>query len=308
LTITAIFNFIILPTQITNYAMSTKIGWIGIGNMGVPMVKNLVKAGFQVTVYNRTIEKALALQQEVNVGIADSPAALLQDVDFLITMVTDDAALLEIYTGEQGVLSGSLPPNLLAIDMSTVSPQTTRKIADLCQQKGIGYLDAPVSGSVKPAQDAQLIIMAGGQKGDFDRAQPIFNALGKASLLLGDNGAGNNAKLAINLFLAITIQGFSEAILFAQQNGIDTAQFLDIVNNGAVGSGITKLKSNAILDENFKAAFALKLLTKDLRLAQEQGMHLPVGKAVLNTYEQAIASGLGDEDMIAIIKQLAQLK
>jgi 3-hydroxyisobutyrate dehydrogenase len=274
--------------------------------MGVPMVKNLVKAGFNVTVYNRSAEKAEALQKEIGVSVAESPAALVDSSDFVITMLADDAALTEIYTGAGGVLSGKPGNGLLCIDMSTVSPETTKKLAALCAEKGIAYLDAPVSGSVKPAEDAQLIIMAGGSRADFDKAQPIFNALGKASLLLGPNGAGNNAKLAINLFLAITIQGFSEAILFAQKNGIDTAQFLDIVNNGAVGSGLTKLKSGAILADNYKAAFALKHLVKDLRLAQSQGMDLPAGEAVLATFEQALAGGLGDEDMIAIIKELGK--
>jgi 3-hydroxyisobutyrate dehydrogenase len=246
------------------------------------------------------------LQKEIGVSVAESPAALVDSSDFVITMLADDAALTEIYTGAGGVLSGKPGNGLLCIDMSTVSPETTKKLAALCAEKGIAYLDAPVSGSVKPAEDAQLIIMAGGSRADFDKAQPIFNALGKASLLLGPNGAGNNAKLAINLFLAITIQGFSEAILFAQKNGIDTAQFLDIVNNGAVGSGLTKLKSGAILADNYKAAFALKHLVKDLRLAQSQGMDLPAGEAVLATFEQALAGGLGDEDMIAIIKELGK--
>jgi len=273
--------------------------------MGVPMVKNLVKAGFAVTVYNRTIEKAKALQQEVDIAIADTPADLAALSDVIITMVSDDAALLGIYTGTNGILTASTLAHSLAIDMSTVAPETTKKLAALCAERGIGYLDAPVSGSVKPAQDAQLIIMAGGKQADFDRAQPVFNALGKLSLLLGDSGAGNNAKLAINLFLAITIQGFSEAILFAKQNGIATSQFLDIVNNGAAGSGITKLKSTAILEDNFKAAFALKHLAKDLRLAENHGMLLPAGKSVSDTYQQALADGLGEEDMIAIIKHLA---
>jgi len=286
---------------------TTKIGWIGIGNMGVPMVKNLVKVGFEVTVYNRTKAKALALQQHTTVTIAETPAALLPDSDIIITMLSDDEALLEIYNGAEGLFSNQPGKPLLAIDMSTVSPETTLKLAGLCKQKGINYLDAPVSGSVKPAEDAQLIIMAGGDAADFERAQPVFNALGKASVLLGANGAGNKTKLAINLFLAIVVQGFTEAVLFAQQNGIDTEQFLNIVNNGAVGSGITKLKTNNILQDNYKAAFALKHLAKDLRLAQEQGMHLPAGKAVLDTYNQAVKTGLGDEDMIAIIKQLGKM-
>jgi 3-hydroxyisobutyrate dehydrogenase len=283
------------------------IGWIGIGNMGVPMVKNLVKAGFAVTVYNRTLEKAEALQQEIGTGVAYSPAELVAGSDFIISMLSDDAAVTDVYTGADGILSAHSGKDLLAIDMSTVSPETTKKLAALCKDKGIGYLDAPVSGSVKPAEDAQLIIMAGGKQSDFDRAQSIFNALGKAAILLGDNGAGNNAKLAINLFLAITVQGFTEAILFAKQNGIATEQFLDIVNNGAAGSGITKLKSAAILADNYQAAFALKHLAKDLRLAQQQGMHLPAGAAVLETYQQAEAAGLGSEDMIAVIKQLENL-
>jgi 3-hydroxyisobutyrate dehydrogenase len=283
-----------------------KIGWIGLGNMGVPMVKNMVKAGFAVTVYNRNADKAIALQNEIGTSVAHSPAELVADSDFIISMLSDDAALNEVYTGADGVLSGQPAKKLKAIDMSTVSPDISKKLAALCADKGIVYLDAPVSGSVKPAEDAQLIIMVGGKKEDFDAAQPIFKALGKASLLLGDNGAGNNAKLAINLFLAITVQGFTEAILFAQKNGIDTTQFLDIVNNGAVGSGITKLKSAAILGDNFKAAFALKHLAKDLRLANEAGMDSPAGTAVLNSYQQAVADGLGNEDMIAIIKALGK--
>lgn len=285
-----------------------KIGWVGIGNMGMPMVKNLVKAGFAVTIYNRTIDKALALQKDISVDIANTPADLVSDNDFIITMLSDDAAVIETYTGVNGILSGNASKKLLAIDMSTVAPDTTKKLAQLCAGRGIGYLDAPVSGSVKPAEDAQLIIMVGGDKKNFETALPVFNALGKSSLLLGDNGAGNNAKLAINLFLAITIQGFTEAILFAQNNRIDTAQFLDIVNNGAVGSGITRLKSDAILQDNYKAAFSLKHLAKDLRLAKDQGMNFPAGLAVTNSYQQALNAGLGDEDMIAIIKQLSHDK
>lgn len=272
--------------------------------MGVPMVKNLVKAGFEVIVYNRTTTKAENLSKEIGIAIAHSPSEVAANCDVLITMLSDDSALTEVYTVEDGVLSGNPAKNLLAIDMSTVSPETTLKLAGLCQAKGVSYLDAPVSGSVKPAEDAQLIIMVGGKQGDYDRALPIFNTLGKQVMLLGDSGAGNKAKLAINLFLAITIQGFSEAILFAEQNGISRKQFLEIVNNGSAASGITKLKANAVLQDNFKAAFALKRLNKDLRLAYEQGMHLPAGKAVLDTYQQATNEGLGDEDMMAMIKHL----
>lgn len=284
-----------------------KVGWCGIGNMGVPMIKNLVKAGFIVTVWNRTRQKAEVLQQEIGIGVADTPAQLVADSDFIITMLSDDAAVTEVFTGPEGILSADSRRNVLMIDMSTVSPETSEKLAALCSDKGLSYMDAPVSGSVKPAEDAQLIIMAGGKQADFEKVQPLFNAMGKQSILLGGTGAGNKAKLAINMFLAIVVQGFTESVLFAQQKGIDTATFLDIVNHGAVGSGITKLKSAAILNDNYKAAFALKHLAKDLRLASEQGMHLPAGLAVLDTYRKAAGTELADMDMIAIIKQLEKM-
>jgi 3-hydroxyisobutyrate dehydrogenase len=282
-----------------------RIGWAGLGNMGIPMVKNLVKAGFDVTVYNRTITKAQTLKVETGVKVVSSPQELTANADIIITMVSDDAALKEIYQSTDGLLSGTIPDNLLAIDMSTVSPDTTKELAALCREKGIGYLDAPVSGSVKPAEDAQLIIMAGGREEDFETAKPVFDCLGKAAHLLGENGSGNYAKLAINAFLAITIQGLSEAVIFARNNGIALDSFLPLINNGPIGSVITKMKSPNILENNFKPAFALRLLNKDIGLAKAQGLNTPLGSALVDSFQNAMKKGLGDEDMIAIIKSLA---
>ncbi|WP_222596944.1 NAD(P)-dependent oxidoreductase [Chitinophaga pinensis] len=281
-----------------------KIGWAGLGHMGVPMVTNLVKAGFDVTVYNRTTDKAIALQEKLGVKVAHSPRQLAEDKDVIITMVTDDAALKEIYEGTDGILSATLQRDMLAIDMSTVSPDTTRQLAALCEAAGLWYLDAPVSGSVKPAQEAQLVIMVGGRTEDFERAKPIFNALGKAAHLLGETGAGNYAKLAINTFLGITLQGLSEAVIFAQNNGIPPAQFLPLINNGPIGSAITNLKATNIVNHDFTPAFQLGLLAKDIRLAKGQGLDTPIGNALFETLQDALTQGLATSDMSAIYQYL----
>lgn len=281
-----------------------RIGWAGLGNMGIPMVRNLVSAGFDVTVYNRTIAKAEALKAEIGVKVVASPKELVKEIDVVITMLADDAALKEVYEGREGFLSVTLPPHLLAIDMSTVSPDTTRQLAALCEAEGIWYLDAPVSGSVKPAIDRQLIIMAGGRQEDFERARPIFDSLGKAAYLLGENGAGNYAKLAINTFLGITVQGLSEAVIFARNNGISPEQFLPLINTGPVGSIISGMKSQNIIRQDFTPAFALSLLAKDIRLAKTQGLDSPVGNALSDTLQAAMGKGFGAEDMAVIFKYL----
>jgi 3-hydroxyisobutyrate dehydrogenase len=281
-----------------------RIGWAGLGNMGTPMVRNLVRAGFDVTVYNRTVSKANTLKVEIGVRVVSTPKELVENVDFIITMVSDDQALKTLYQSPDGLLSGNISANLLAIDMSTVSPETTRQMAALCQEKGIGYLDAPVSGSVKPAEDAQLIIMAGGQEGDFERAKPIFDCLGKAAHLMGESGSGNNAKLAVNTFLGITMQGLAEAVIFARNKGITPEMLLPIINNSAVGSGFTKIKSANILNNNFAPSFALNLLNKDILLAKDQGLNTPLGNALAESLQEALRRGLGEEDMAAIIKAL----
>jgi 3-hydroxyisobutyrate dehydrogenase len=281
-----------------------KIGFIGLGNMGVPMVKNLVKAGYEVTVYNRTKEKATDLQAEIGVKVADQPADLLPDADVIISMLTNDAAVKEVYNGESGIFNAAGDKRAILIDMSTVSPETTKELAAIAREKGFDYLDAPVSGSVKPATEGQLVIMVGGDAGTFSRVEPIFGLLGKSATLLGESGSGNIAKLAINLFLAITIQGLSEAVLLASKNGIAPEALLPLINASAIGSGITKVKADNIINKDFKAAFALKLLRKDLGLAEQIGMQSPVGLAVANTYQQAMENGFGDDDMVAVYKQL----
>lgn len=278
------------------------LGWIGLGNMGNPIVKNLLKAGYPVTVHNRTKGKD---SEAVNSGasVAESPKELADKCDVIMIMVSDDAAVKQIFEAEKGLLSASLNGKLV-IDLSTVSPTTSRELARLCTENGAEFLDAPVSGSVKPAEDGTLIVMAGGEEQVFTKAKPIFDIIGKLALYLGKTGAGSSAKLAINYFLGITLQGFAETVLFAQNMGIKQDDMLTIINEGAVASGITKLKSQNIVNNNYAAAFPLKHLAKDLKLAKDQGLNTPLITPLLNSYQEALTAGYGDEDVIAILKYL----
>ena len=284
--------------------MKSKIGWIGLGNMGVPMVKRLSNAGHEVVVFNRTTEKALALKKELNIEVIKRPADLPTDVDFIITMLANDEAVKTVYTANGGIAEVRPDENVIVIDMSTVSPHTTIELSVLAAKKGMHYLDAPVSGSVKQAETGELVIMVGGTKEDYEKAKFIFDQLGKSSTLIGSTGAGNYTKLAVNLFLGATGQGLSEAVLFAERNGIKSEILLNIIRSGPVSSPWTNMKASDIIENNFTAAFALKHHAKDLRLAKEEGMNTPLGTAISSSYDQALQMGLGEEDTIAILQFL----
>jgi 3-hydroxyisobutyrate dehydrogenase len=187
--------------------------------------------------------------------------------------------------------------------MSTVSPAISKQMAELCKAQGNHYLDAPVSGSIKPAETGQLVIMAGGNAAIFEQVKPILEKMGKMVLHIGEVGAGNTAKLAINTLLSFYVQGLAEAILLAKQNGIDTALLLSMLNNGALANPFTRLKGEAILANNYEPTFTLKNILKDLHLATDIGLNTPMGKAVTKTFEDA-EQEFGDEDLMAVIKQL----
>ncbi|MGD8192015.1 NAD(P)-dependent oxidoreductase [Brevibacillus ginsengisoli] len=280
------------------------IGWIGLGNMGVPMASNLIRAGYEVYVYNRTKSKAEPLL-ELGAHMVEQPDQLYRTCDVVITMVSDDQAVKEIYDGENSFLK-TAEPGKIAIDMSTVSPDTSKTLANLCAARGVSFLDAPVSGSVQPAKEGNLIVMVGGEEQTFQKAKPIFEVLGKMALHLGENGAGSNAKLAINLLLAITVEGLAETVLFAEQRGIQKEDMLSIITESAVGTPIARMKQPSIMAEEFPAAFALKHMAKDLRLAQEAGASLPIAETVTGTYQTALKEGLGDLDVMAIFKFLGR--
>jgi len=285
-----------------------KLGWIGLGNMGVPMAINLKNAGYELYVYNRNKEKAMPLI-ELGATYVNTPKEVTEIADIAITMVSDDAAVKDVYTREDGVLAG-LGANKIVVDMSTISPKTSKEIAALCLDKGVKMLDAPVSGSVAPAKAGELVVLVGGDKEVYETCKPIFDIVGKASFHLGENGAGSNAKLAINSMLGIYIQGLAETVLFAEKAGIPRETMLEIVKLSAVGSPIANIKTAGLIADEYPAAFALKHATKDLRLAlekaEEMEMSLPLIEKTAKTYIDALNSGKGDLDIMAIISHIAK--
>lgn len=275
-----------------------RIGWIGLGNMGHPMAKNLEKAGFTLTVYNRTPEKAAdftALSQ-----VSDSVEALVDGCDIIFTMLTNDEAVKAVYemAGKRAVAGK------LFIDMSTISQQLTVDIAGQLQAKQALFIDAPVAGSTQPAREGTLIIMAGGEKTALERAMPYLEKLGKQVKHLGGNGKGIAAKLSINYFLSVLYQGLAETVLFAEKLGIARQDMLDIINESASGSGATRIKTPLLVQEHYAPAFALELMLKDVLLAEKAGAVYPLSKAVVPAYRQAAEAGLGKEDVIGIINYL----
>ncbi|SFA44819.1 3-hydroxyisobutyrate dehydrogenase [Pedobacter suwonensis] len=282
---------------------TTKIGWIGLGNMGIPMAEQLIKAGYAVTIYNRSKGKEASLK-EMGASIAETPKALIATTDVVIIMVSDDAAVDQIFNDKNGLFGAGISGKMI-INMSTVSPAISKNMAELCKEKGGQYLDAPVSGSVKQAETGQLVIMVGGDEAAFNEVKPILEKMGKMAMYLGDTGAGNVAKLAINSLLALYTQGLAETVLFANQQGIKTGDLLNLLNNGAIANTFTKIKGDAIIADNYKAAFALKHIVKDLNLAKDIGLESPLAQTALNTFEAATAK-FGEEDLIAVIKHIKE--
>jgi 3-hydroxyisobutyrate dehydrogenase len=281
---------------------TTKIGWIGLGKMGIPMSQSLIKAGFPVIVYNRSKEKEERLKAS-GAGVASTPSALIQQTDVIILMVTDDKAIDDVFNGYNGLLGAGASGKII-INMSTVSPAISKEMAAACARQGNQYLDAPVSGSVKQAEEAQLVIMAGGDESTFEKAKPILEKIGRLALLVGDTGAGNTAKLAINTLLGIQAQGLAEAVFFAQHNGIKTTDLVTLINNSALGSPFIKIKGEALLSNNFNAAFSLSNIAKDLRLAKSIGLSTPLAEVAYQTFQDA-EPALGGEDIIAVYKQIS---
>jgi 3-hydroxyisobutyrate dehydrogenase len=279
-----------------------KIGWIGLGKMGVPMVQNLINAGYELSVYNRS-KAVLANFENKNVAIAQSPKELLVASEVVIVMISDDRAISDVFTGQNGLLSAEATGKII-INMSTVSGEISQEMAALLNKNGNHYIDAPVSGSLKQATEGTLVIMAGGSAEVFDRLIPIFNCLGKLALRVGETGAGNSAKLAMNALLSFHALGLAEALNFAKEKGIETSTFLELINNSALGNPFMKIKGDAILQENYTPVFALKHIVKDLQLAKDAGIDGPLANAALQKFTSA-KDEIGEEDIIAIYKKLS---
>jgi 3-hydroxyisobutyrate dehydrogenase len=279
-----------------------QIGWIGLGNMGTPMASNLSKAGFPLTVFNRNVEKTKPFEN-TNVTIAQNVTELVTQSDIVFTMLSNDEAAAMVYDEILGIdeIEGKL-----FIDMSTISEQLSVSIAQKLKQKKASFLDAPVAGSTQPATNGSLTIMVGGDADDLNSALPYFEKLGKVIKHIGPNGKGIATKLSVNYFVSILYLGLAETVLFAENNGINRSDLLEIINESACGSGATKVKTPLLINEDYKPAFALSLMQKDIMLAQKNGVNFPLTDAIISTYTKALHSGMGNQDVISVINYLKE--
>ena len=289
--------------------MTQSVGFIGLGIMGHPMALNLVKAGFQVSVFNRTREKAEELEK-AGARVASNPADVARDADFVMSIVSDSAASEEVMLGKEGVLQ-TVKPGAIVIDSATISPVVSRKLACHAAGKQASFLDAPVTGSKHGAEKGELTFMIGGEREVFERAMPVLKVLGKKHIYCGMHGAGLSAKLAQNVIQSTMLEIFCEGFVLATKAGVKPETMFEIVQSSMARAALTDFKAPFIFKGDFTPYFPLKWMHKDVTLAMEaafaQGVPMPVAAAVKEVYGAAKAQGKGDLDYVAVITFLEAL-
>lgn len=288
---------------------TSQIGFVGLGIMGIAMAINLLKAGYSVTVWNRSPGKCDALAA-AGAAVAGTPAEVMSQCDITVAMLADPEAALEVATGKGGIVDGTSPGKAY-VDVSTVDAATSRAVAAAIRAKGGLFLEAPVSGSKGPAEQGQLIFLAAGDREVFDAAAPLLDVMGKASLFLGDVGAGAHMKLVVNMMLGSLMASFAEGLALADAAGLSQKDFLEVISLGAISAPMFSLKGPAMIEGRHPTAFPLKHQQKDLRLVLElgeaSGQALPVAAAVHALYDAAQADGHGDADFSAVLEAVHQL-
>jgi 3-hydroxyisobutyrate dehydrogenase-like beta-hydroxyacid dehydrogenase len=282
--------------------MKPRVGLIGLGLMGAPMGANLLKAGFPLTVWNRTAEKSQKLVAQ-GATVAKSPHDLASQVDVTFTIVSDPPALEEVLWGKQGALP-ALKKGSVLIDSSTVSPALARRVAKACADQSVDFLDAPVTGGTWGAEKGELVFMIGGTKEVLDRVEPVLQAVGKRFFLLGPNGSGQTVKLAMNLILALEVQALAEGLELVTSSGVEPVKLLEVLQSSMGRAPVLDVKAPVILKRDFTPSFPLRLMHKDIRLAmelaKENGIELPAGTAAYQAYSAVKAAANSDVDYAAI--------
>ena len=281
-----------------------RIALIGTGVMGCGMARNLMKNGFELTVYNRTKAKAEPLLAE-GARWADSVAACVADAEAVITIVGYPRDVEEVYLGDEGIVA-SAPEGCYLIDMTTTDPRLSEQIAEEAEAAGLHALDAPVSGGDKGAREGTLAIMVGGKQADFEACMPLFQAMGKNIRLMGGPGAGQHTKMANQIAIAGTIAGVCEALTYAGANGLKLQEVLDAIGTGAAGSWQMANMAPRMFKADFEPGFYIRHFIKDLSLALEGAedaeVELPVAETVLDFYQALEEEGHGNEGTQALIK------
>ncbi len=286
--------------------MADKVAILGLGTMGGGMAANLLKAGFSLTVYNRTAAKAQAL---VNGGarLAQTPADAVQGASIAISMLADDHASREIWLGRNGALAAAAPGTIL-IESSTVSPAWIAELAGHAENRGLEFLDAPVTGSKMQAASAQLSFLVGGSERTLATATPVLQAMSKEILHLGPAGSGSKLKLVNNFLCGVQIASLAEGLAWIERSGLDREKALAFLKTGAGGSPVIGAISARMVSQIYGVNFLLRLMAKDLRYAETEAarcdIELTTAETARKLFEVAVAKGFGDEDMASVIEPL----
>lgn len=292
--------------MITNEKSLPKVGFIGMGHMGSHMAQRLLAAGYEVTVYDRTREKAQAIG---GATVAQTPKEAAASSEVVISIVSNDAALEEVMLGPDGVLAGARPSSAI-IDMSTVSPRASRQVFRAAAEKDVAMIDAAVSGSVPQVEQGSLVIFVGGEQETYQRVKPILDVLGKQSYYLGASGMGTSMKLVVNALLGLSRQALAEALVLGQKAGLEREQLIDVLQQTAVISPRQKADLEHARQRQYPADFPLNLMHKDFGLiltqASEVSAPMPATAAAQQVYTAALTKE-GEEDASAIIQYMEEL-
>jgi 3-hydroxyisobutyrate dehydrogenase-like beta-hydroxyacid dehydrogenase len=287
--------------------MSAKVAFIGLGVMGFPMAGHLKAKGYDVTVFNRTASKAEEWAKKHGGKTAPTPAAAAKDQDFVMTMVGNDNDVEAVILGQDGVLAG-MKKGAVLVDHTTASADVARKVHAAAKEKGIAFIDAPVSGGQAGAENGKLTVMCGGEAEPFERAKPVMDSYSRAVTLLGPAGAGQLTKMVNQICIAGLVQGLSEGIAFAEKAGLDVNQVLDVISKGAAQSWQMENRGKTMHERKFNFGFAVDWMRKDLGIclaeAKRNGAKLPIAQIVAGYYDEISKAGGNRYDTSSLITRL----
>jgi 3-hydroxyisobutyrate dehydrogenase len=287
--------------------LAERVGFIGLGIMGSRMAANLRRAGFELTIWNRTAETARRWAEEHGGSVASSPAEVAAASSIVVTMVVDGPQVEAVLLGADGAAAGA-GEDLLCIDMSTIGPSWARRVGAALAERGVRFMDAPVTGSSPKAEDGTLTIMAGGDPADFEAARPLFDAMGELVLHVGPLGHGQMIKLINNAVAASNAAVVAEALLLGRRTGVDLAALVSVMRAGAGGSAMLDLKAAPMIEHDFATLFKLEHMLKDLRLcldeARSAGFTAKFAEEAARILAEAEAQGHGDDDFAALVEAL----
>ena len=287
-----------------------RVGFVGLGIMGSRMAANLRRAGYELTVFNRTRERADAFAAEHGATVADTPADVGAASDLVITMVVDGAQVEAVLLGDDGAATRAAE-GTLCVDMSTIAPADTRRIGAALEERGLGFLDAPVSGSSPKAEDGTLTIMAGGTEDAFARAQPLFAVMGEVVVHVGELGQGQTVKLINNAVAASNASTLAQALIVGKATGVDLDALVRVMGAGSGGSAMLGLKAGPMREHDYTTLFKLEHMLKDVRLCLEEGqaagVPFPAAAHTREVLTAGMGRGLGAQDFAALVEVLEGL-